>query len=499
MSDESDNGRQPSRSAPNVAVLQRRLAFCWEEVARLSQQVRALREGDSESAGASESLVQMRRKELDALRQTLDEKDVVLENMEERLRRLKGDLAERDTTLDLLKAQLERQDAVLDELHERLQDRDLAADEFEQKITKRENALRDLRRQIKDRDRQISDANKREARLKQVRDTLKERLQESDRARIEVVNQKLRERSKGKSGSLPGRGGGYSLLAFAAAGAVVAGVLCSGVLQKPEGTTAPEPTSAETISPLPALAPVPVREIRRHRDRLRDGSPGPLLVEMPEGTFVMGGRSTLPTDDDSPARTVHILPFYIGAHELTVGEYDRFARATGRPSPQASDPRQPVVEVSWNDALAYVNWLSAQTGQRYRLPSEAEWEYAARAGSTGSYWWGFESHRGLAVCFDCGTPWDNVGPAPIGSLEPNPFGLYNISGNVMEWVADCYHPNYVGAPHEGSAWIDGPCEERVVRGGAFSLPKRSMRSAARKRFPLDTRTPLLGVRVARDI
>jgi len=157
-----------------------------------------------------------------------------------------------------------------------------------------------------------------------------------------------------------------------------------------------------------------------------------------------------------------------------------------------------VVDVSWEDAQAYAQWLSRQTGQRYRLPSEAEWEYAARGGTKSAYWWGYAPEAARALCFDCGTTWDARSTAPVGSFEPNPFGLYDTAGNALEWTADCYRPSYDRAPTDGSAWNQEPCQARVARGGAFNKPAKSMRSPARTQFAPDTRINMLGFRLARD-
>jgi formylglycine-generating enzyme required for sulfatase activity len=160
--------------------------------------------------------------------------------------------------------------------------------------------------------------------------------------------------------------------------------------------------------------------------------------------------------------------------------------------------KQPVVNVNWDDARAYTAWLSAQTGARYRLPSEAEWEYAARGGSDNRFWWGYPIGTGNAICFDCGSRWDNRNPAPVGSLAANGFGLHDTAGNVMEWVEDCYHPDYQGAPAGGSPWIGGDCGQHMVRGGAYNKPARSLRSGARLQMAKDSRLNNLGFRIARD-
>lgn len=239
---------------------------------------------------------------------------------------------------------------------------------------------------------------------------------------------------------------------------------------------------------------------RVQNDRLRSGGLGPAMAALAGGVFQMGSNS-LSGEDFSPAHAVRIDPFLIGVHEVTFRDYDRFARATGRSLPNdfgwGRDTR-PVVGVSWDDATAYADWLSEETGRRYRLPSEAEWEFAARGGGTGSYWWGFGMEPGRAVCLDCGSQWDNRSTAPVGSFAPNPFGLYDQAGNAMEWVADCYTAGYRGALDDGRPRLDGDCAARVARGGAFNRPSSSMRSHVRARFAPQSQLNLLGFRVARD-
>ncbi len=205
-------------------------------------------------------------------------------------------------------------------------------------------------------------------------------------------------------------------------------------------------------------------------------------------------------EDFSPAHSVQLAPFLLGVYEVTFQEYDRFAQMTGRPLPHDfgwGRGNQPVVSVSWGDAVAYTEWLSRETGHTYRLPSEAEWEFAARGGTTSSFWWGFALEPERAVCFDCGTAWDRRSPAPVGRFAANPFGLYDTTGNAMEWVADCYHATYHNAPADGRPWLDATCSERVARSGAFNKPSASMRVYARAHFSAATKLNSLGFRVAR--
>ena len=175
------------------------------------------------------------------------------------------------------------------------------------------------------------------------------------------------------------------------------------------------------------------------------------------------------------------------------------------PMLQQSD-QDPVVCVNWSDAKAYVQWLNKKilvgiddSGKGpYRLLSEAEWEYAARAGTTTARWWGNDIGQNNAACEGCGSAWDGKRTAPVGSFRPNQFGLYDMLGNVFQVTDDCWHNNFDGAPADGSAWLSGRCDERVIRGGAFATPPSPVRSAARGHWdPAVTRTSDSGFRVAR--
>jgi formylglycine-generating enzyme required for sulfatase activity len=237
-------------------------------------------------------------------------------------------------------------------------------------------------------------------------------------------------------------------------------------------------------------------------DQLRSGGFGPELVALGPGTFDMGGTYLMPDANELPVHSVQVGRFLIATTEVTFAEYDRFARETGAVMPDDHGwgrGRRPVIGVSWSDAVAYTKWLTSQTGRRYRLPTEAEWEYAARAGTTTSYWWGADKSTDRAACFDCESPWDNRRTAPVGSFSPNPFGLYDTAGNVAEWVADCWFSNYNGAPADASARRASSCQSQVARGGAFNKPASSMRSSTRHHFAPGTRIDMLGFRVARNI
>ncbi len=161
-----------------------------------------------------------------------------------------------------------------------------------------------------------------------------------------------------------------------------------------------------------------------------------------------------------------------------------------------------MINVSWDDAQAYVKWLSSVTGKPYRLLSEAEYEYAARGGSETTYPWGDKiklDGKTMANCGGCGSQWDNRQTAPVGSFPANRFGLYDMVGNVSAWTEDCWHASYEGAPADGSPWTSGDCNTRVVRGGSWYVDPDLLRSAARDRIFTDLRSLDLGFRLARTL
>ena len=236
----------------------------------------------------------------------------------------------------------------------------------------------------------------------------------------------------------------------------------------------------------------------------RDCPTCPELVVIPAGSFRMGcvsGRDC--ARDQRPVHEVEVPSFAMGVYEVTFDEYDRFALATGRGRPRDRGwgrGSRPVINVTWHDAVAYAEWLSRETGEAYRLPSESEWEYAARAGSTTRYPWGTDMGRNRANCDGCGSRWDDDRTAPVGSFAANAWGLHDTHGNVLEWVKDCWHRNYVDAPADGSAWTSGgDCGRRVSRGGAWYYSRNQARSANRYRSPADNRSGVDGFRVARTI
>jgi formylglycine-generating enzyme required for sulfatase activity len=263
----------------------------------------------------------------------------------------------------------------------------------------------------------------------------------------------------------------------------------------------------------------------------------PVMVGIPAGTFIMGsprsenGRF----DSEGPQHEVTVKAFALGKYDVSSEQFLTFLRETGYQPQSCSSildmkwnvpghgrayapyegepPRWPAVCLDWRDAEKYIAWLNDKvraahptlnyTNGAYRLPSEAEWEYAARAGTATARWWGNDIGVGKANCNGCGSKWDNRLLADVDSFRPNPFGLYGMLGNAWQWTADCWHRNFVGAPQDGSAWTEGACDKHVIRGGSWSNLPVFVRSAARSGSGLNggdyDYSSLTGFRVARDL
>lgn len=252
-------------------------------------------------------------------------------------------------------------------------------------------------------------------------------------------------------------------------------------------------SAAPPAAPAPRAAPAGART-------LRDCENCPEITLLPAGSFEMGSNELY--EFEKPVRTVTIRSgFYIGTNEVTFQEWDACVDQGGcahRPNDRnLGRGRRPVTDVSWVDANAYAAWLSARTGRRYRLPTEAEWEYAARAGATATYPWGATVDKDKANCNGC-TAQPRRQTVDVGRFPANGFGLYDMAGNAAEWVADCWSENYRAAPRDGSAYTTPACRERVLRGGSFNNDPRYLRSAARFKYEADVRFYTNGFRVARD-
>jgi formylglycine-generating enzyme required for sulfatase activity len=232
----------------------------------------------------------------------------------------------------------------------------------------------------------------------------------------------------------------------------------------------------------------------------------PEMIVISAGSFMMGSPATKGPANELPQHPVTIAkPFAVSRFDVTFADWDACVSVGGCPQEgRAGDAgwgrgTRPVIYVSWDDAQQYVAWFSKMTGKTYRLLTEAEWEYAARASTTTAYYWGDEIGRGNANCNGCGSQWDDRQTSPVGSFKPNAFGLYDMAGNVFQWVQDCYHENYNDAPAESSPWITGDCKERVVRGGSWNGVPPYLRSATRSGGTIDTRGVDVGFRVGRTL
>jgi formylglycine-generating enzyme required for sulfatase activity len=233
----------------------------------------------------------------------------------------------------------------------------------------------------------------------------------------------------------------------------------------------------------------------------------PEMVVVPAGEFTMGSPADEKGryDDEEPQhKVIFARPFAVARFEVTFDDWDACV-AYGDCDPRVSDSgfgrgRQPVINVTWDDARRYAAWLSRMTGEPYRLLTEAEFEYAARAGTQTAYPWGDQIGRNNTNCNGCGSRWDNKQPAPVGLFAANRFGLYDMYGNVWQWTEDCYHNGYEGAPQDGSAWIEGAdCSRRVVRGGSWDNNPQYLRAALRLRVTSGGRDDNLGFRVGRTL
>jgi formylglycine-generating enzyme required for sulfatase activity len=283
--------------------------------------------------------------------------------------------------------------------------------------------------------------------------------------------------------------------------------------------------------------------VRQAGQIFRDCSDCPEMVVIPPGSFLMGASTeetardlaAVPHEDVALAqaamakeRPQHMVtidrPFAMGRYHVTRGEFTAFVRETAYPISGGcylfanhkyqkradagwrnpgfvQTERDPVVCTSWNDAQAYTAWLNGKlpSDGRYRLPTEAEWEYAARAGTRTARWWGDSIGSGAATCAGCGSEWDGKQTAPVGGFRANPFGLFDVLGNAMQWTQDCWNDNYAGAPADGSAWTSGKCERRVLRGGDFANRPWILRSDLRTNDKTDIGANYVGFRVAKTL
>ncbi len=256
------------------------------------------------------------------------------------------------------------------------------------------------------------------------------------------------------------------------------------------------------------------------QDVFRECDACPEMVVIPPGSFTMGSPASEPQryKNEDPSHTVTFAQFFaVGKFAVTFREWDICVADGGCGAYRPEDKpvtylpeekgwgrgRQPVINVSWHDAKAYVSWLSQKTGKTYRLLSESEREYAARAGTDTPFWWGSsisdqQANYVSSWSYNNGPKGERRGrPVPVDWFEPNPWGLYQVHGNIYDWVEDCWNDNYSGAPTDGSAWTSGECKTRVARGGSYAVSPEAVRSAYRNGASTDTRGHDIGFRVAR--
>jgi len=264
--------------------------------------------------------------------------------------------------------------------------------------------------------------------------------------------------------------------------------------------------AAQPLSPAEECALKP-------RDAFKECDGCPEMIVVPSGSFTMGspesevGRSP----SEGPAhRVTFARPFAVGRFAVTFDEWEACAASGGCNAYHPADHewgrgRHPVIYVSWNDAKAYVDWLSRKTGKIYRLLSEAEWEYVARAGTQTPFWFG-SSITAEHANYDFSNSQDwgskrsfDQKTMSVDSYSENPWGLYQVHGNVSQWTEDCHNDNYQGAPTDGSAWTQGDCSSRVLRGGSLDDYPKYLRAASRNSDPADIRTFDDGFRVARTL
>jgi len=249
-------------------------------------------------------------------------------------------------------------------------------------------------------------------------------------------------------------------------------------------------------------------------DSFKECATCPIMTVIAPGSFMMGSPANElgHRDDEAPQHQVAIAhKFAVGRFSVTFDEWDACTADGGCNGYAPSDQgwgrgQRPVVNVSWNEANVYLAWLSHKTGKTYRLPSEAEREYAARAGTTTPFWWGSTitteqaNYNGNYTYGDDGVRGELRGQSvPVNSFLPNPWGLFQMHGNVSEWTQDCWHGSYVDAPTDGSAWTSSDCKQRVRRGGSIGSPPQTLRAAARLSGPQGAGQPFISFRVVRPL
>ena len=281
----------------------------------------------------------------------------------------------------------------------------------------------------------------------------------------------------------------------------------------PSTKSVPPPQSHSATPPQPVLsAPVASAPVANQQTALikpplmpapkgsgsdrvfRDCGNCPEMINIPGGTFEMGSTED---SSESPVHRVAVGTFAIGRYPVTIGQWKQCVAARACRYAPVGDDDLPVYNIHWDDAQEYVRWLSQTTKARYRLPTEAEWEYAARGGATTKYWWGNALIPGKAACKGCGHSYSGERPIRIGLFAANGFGLFDMTGSIDQWVSDCWNRNYAGAPSDGSSWDRPNCRQHVLRGGSWKNGASYSRTSSRDSYDVDVRYPTHGLRVVR--
>ena len=254
------------------------------------------------------------------------------------------------------------------------------------------------------------------------------------------------------------------------------------------------PQAQPVPKPVPSAAPAEKQAaLQSPPTPQTSGIREPEMNALRGGTFMMGGNDDL---SEKPIHQVTVKPFAISRYPISVREWNECAAAKGCAFTATGKDDAPVTNVSWRDAKQFVAWLAGATHKAYRLPTEAEWEYAARGGTQTKYWWGEELQPGMANCKNCADVAVADQPVKVGTFRPNPFGLYDMGGGVDQWVEDCWHKNYQGAPSDGSSWSESDCGSHVIRSGSWKNDARYVRPANRDSYDTNVRYPTHGLRVA---
>ncbi len=285
-------------------------------------------------------------------------------------------------------------------------------------------------------------------------------------------------------------------------------VIVASILLGMIGDAKPEPVRSR-IAPLSAFEEHGLRP----KDTFRECDNCPEMVVAPAGNFIMGSPDSelnRAKYEGPQHRVMFARQFAVGKFSVMFDEWDACVTAGGCSGYSPNDERwgrdrRPVINVSWDDANAYVAWLSSKTGEGYRLLSEAEREYIARAGTRTAFWWGSSisprqaNYNGTYIYGNGPTGENRQRTVPVDLFRSNRWGIFQVHGNVWEWTQDCWHENYTGAPADGSPWQSGKCDYRIVRGGSWATYPGDLRSAVRGRFATDFRSNSLGFRVARAL